>query len=335
MNSIPRSTLITLAAVFSAYHVARGLLTLGTATHAAPIIVALAVYAVVTVLVLAPFGGRGMPTWAAALAFSCAVVVTLLVTSQLDAHADNGYATWHTNAVGTLMVIIVVRGHKLMAAAGTLFLIVYSVAWCGLMGSAQIGVTGAVAWVVLAYVMTGALQKAEAGATQLVEAEREAVRWEAAQHAHRSERRERLETASRIAGPLLRDVVLAQGRLTDAERDQARLIEARLRDDIRGRALANDRVRDAALAARRRGIIVQLLDEGTIDDLDATERQRVLDRVAAAIDAAETERLIVRTAPEHSDVAVTIVGVSSPPPGSDDTEDDVDVWLEIPRQERG
>lgn len=334
MNSIPRSSLVALAAVFSAYHIARGVLTMGMPTHPAPVIVALCVYGVITVLALWPFGGRGLPTWAAALSFSCTVVITLLVTSQLDALADNGYATWHTNAEGTLLTILMVRGHKLMAAAGTLFLVIYSVVWCGFVGSAQIGVTGAVAWVVLAYVMTGALQKAEAGATQLMDAEREAVRWEASQHAHRSERRERLETASRIAGPMLRDVVLAAGRLTDAERDQARLLEARLRDDIRGRALVNDRVRDAALAARRRGIVVQLLDEGTIDDLDAAEQHRVLARVAEAIDAADTERLIVRTAPVRSDAAVTIVGVSTPPPETGDSEDDVDVWLEIPRSER-
>lgn len=333
MNSIPRSSLIALAAVFSAYHIARGILTIGVPEHPAPVMVALVLYAAATVLTLWSF--RGMPAWASAFAFSSAVVVTLLVTSQLDPTGDNGYATWHTNAVGTLMTIIMVRGRRLMAAAGTLFLVIYSVAWCGIMGSAQSGVTGAVAWVILAYVMTGALRKAEAGADQLMEAEREAMRWEAAQHAHRSERRERLETASRIAGPMLRDVVLAGGRLTDSERDQARLLEARLRDDIRGRALVNDRVRDAVLAARRRGITVQLLDEGTIDGLDAGEKHRVLTELATAIDDAETERLIVRTAPEHSDAAVTIVGVSSPPPGRETDDDDVDVWLQIPRQEGG
>ncbi|MCW4457782.1 hypothetical protein [Microbacterium sp. MPKO10] len=335
MNSIPRSSLIALAAVFSAYHIARGMLTIGVPEHPAPVLVALVLYAAATLLTLWSFRGRGMPVWAGAFAFSSAVVVTLLVTSQLDPTADNGYATWHTNAVGTLMTIIMVRGRKLMAAAGTVFLVIYSVAWCGIMGSAQTGVTGAVAWVILAYVMTGALRKAEAGADQLMEAEREAMRWEAAQHAHRSERRERLETASRIAGPMLRDVVLAGGRLTDSERDQARLLEARLRDDIRGRALVNERVRDAVLSARRRGIAVQLLDEGTIDGLDAGEKHRVLTTLAAAIDEAETERLIVRTAPEHSDAAVTIVGVSSPPPGSETDDDDVDVWMQIPRREGG
>lgn len=330
MTAFPRSTLVALAAAFSAYHIARGILTLGVPTNAGPTIVALVLYAVITVVVLLPWNA-GVPQWVAALTFSCAVAITLLVTSQLDVNEYNGYATWHTNAEGTLMTILMVRGRKIYAVAGTLLLVIYSLVWCGLVGSAQIGVTGAVAWVVLAYITTSALQRASDDADKLVQAEREAVRWEAAQHAHRSERRARLATASRVAGPMLRDVVLAEGRLTDAERAQARLLEARLRDDIRGRALVDDRVRDAAEAARRRGIVVQLLDEGTIDDLEDKQRKRVLTRIAEAIESADTERLIVRTAPERSDVAVTIVGLSAPAQGSDDPDDDVDVWLEIPR----
>ncbi|SEB37235.1 hypothetical protein SAMN04489806_0243 [Paramicrobacterium humi] len=331
MSGFSRSSLIALAAAFSAYHIVRGILTLGIPVDPVPVVIALMIYAAVTAMTLLPFGGKGMPLWASTLAVSCAVVITLIVTSQLDATAENGYATWHTNAVGTLMTILMVRRKRVEAAAGTLFLVVYSIVWCGVLGSAQIGVTGAIAWVVLADVMTRTLQRAAADAEQLVLAEREAVRWEAAQHAHRSERRARLETASRIAGPLLRDVVLADGSLTTAEREEARLLEARLRDEIRGRALLDPRVRQAVLAARRRGAVVQLLDEGTIDELDDDQRERVLSVVAEALDSAESDRIIVRTAPETTTVAVTVVGLSAPPPGSDDPEDDVDLWLEIPR----
>lgn len=333
MSGISRSSLIALAAAFSAYHLVRGILTLGIPVNPTPVVVALVIYAAITALALLPYGERGMPLWVSTLALSCAIAITLIVTSQLNPTAENGYATWHSNAVGTLMTILMVRGRRVEAAAGTAFLLVYSLVWCGPIGSAQIGVTGAIGWVVLAFVMTRTLQRAALDAEQLMEAEREAVRWEAAQHAHRSERRSRLETASRIAGPLLRDVVLADGRLTQAERAEARLLEARLRDEIRGRGLLDDRVRAAVLAARRRGIVVQLLDEGTIDGLSGAQRERVLGVAASTIDGASSERLIVRTAPETTTVAVTVVGLSAPPPDSDDPEDDVDLWLEIPRAE--
>ena len=68
-------------------------------------------------------------------------------------------------------------------------------------------------------------------------------------------------------------------------------------------------------------------------------------RLAAAIRDTETEKLIARTVPEGSDTAVTVVGLSSPDAGhssalgkharDEDEGDRVDLWLEIPRVERG
>ena len=92
------------------------------------------------------------------------------------------------------------------------------------------------------------------------------------------------------------------------------------------------------MSARRRGATVTLLDEGGIDDLSDEDLDRVLNRLAAAINATDADKVIARTVPEGSDVAVTVVGLRTAGDGSasdlgqESLEDDeVDLWLEIPR----
>ena len=81
-----------------------------------------------------------------------------------------------------------------------------------------------------------------------------------------------------------------------------------------------------------------LLDEGGIDDLSEDELDRVLNRLALAIRQTDADKVIARTVPEGSDVAVTVVGLRSFADGESVAlgqdsamEDEVDLWLEIPR----
>ena len=60
------------------------------------------------------------------------------------------------------------------------------------------------------------------------------------------------------------------------------MLEAAIRDEIRGRMLLTDAVRAEVQRARERGTTVTLLDEGGIDDLDEATRDRVLSRLAEA-----------------------------------------------------
>ena len=92
------------------------------------------------------------------------------------------------------------------------------------------------------------------------------------------------------------------------------------------------------MSARRRGAIVTLLDEGGIDDLADPDLERVLNAVAEAIHATTADKIIARTVADESDVAVTVVGLHSSDDstasalGDDsDTDDEIDMWLEIPR----
>jgi hypothetical protein len=338
--SVPRYLIIGLAAVFSAYHLVLAFVSVDVPTRIGPYVAAMVLYLIATVISLLPFGPRRMPVWMAAFNVAMALVIPLLVTSVVHMVPKDSYAAWHTAAIGTLMVITSTRRRQSFAFIGIGILIVQTVAWSGLGGLFSYGVIGSTVWVAIAYALALSLAKADRDARQYALAEREAVEWRAAQEAHVSERQFRLGQTSRMALPMLRQIVSARGELTESQRLECLYLEGAIRDEIRGRKLLNDRVREQIMRARRKGTVVTLLDEGGIDDLEDGDLDRVLNRLADAIKDTATGKLIVRTVPGGSDTAVTVVGLSSLDDGhasalgnhrDGDDEDRVDLWLEIPR----
>jgi hypothetical protein len=211
---------------------------------------------------------------------------------------------------------------------------VQTVIWAGPISLGTLGVIGSIVWVAIAHMLTSALAAAARETRRYAQAEREAAAWQAAQDAHLFEGRMRLAQTNRIAAPMLRRIADRGGHLTAEQRQECRLLEAAIRDEIRGRMLLTDAVRTEVQRARERGALVTLLDEGGIDDLDEPSRDRVLSRLAEAVAASTADRIIARTAAEGSPVAVTVVGLREPEQGthSENTDElEVEFWLEIPR----
>ena len=340
---IPRYLIVGIGALFSAYHILLALFTLGQPRHPDPIIVAMVVYGVATVISLLPIGPKRMPVAMAALNFAVVISITLMVANELDfaRPGGTGYASWYVAASGTLMTITSTRGRYAFAWLGIAFLAVHTIAIVGDVGPAGIfslGIVGSASWVAVSHVLSVALAKASKDAQRFSLAEREATEWQAAQDAHVHERQFRLGQTSVMALGMLREIQEIGGELTDSQREECLHLEGAIRDEIRGRKLLNDAVRDEVMTARRRGATVTLLDEGGIDDLSDDELDRVLNRLALAIHETSADNVIARTVPEGSDVAVTVVGLRSIADreavalGLDSLEDDeVDLWLEIPR----
>jgi hypothetical protein len=273
-----------------------------------------------------------MPDWLAAFNLAVSIVLPLLVTSQLDPEAENGYATWYVAAVGTLMTITAARRQLVAAWLGVIALAVQTVIWAGPLALGGLGVIGSIVWVGIAHMLTTALASAARETRRYAQAEREAAAWQAAQDAHLFEGRMRLAHTNRIAAPMLRRIADRNGDLTDVQRVECRMLEAAIRDEIRGRMLLTDAVRAEVQRARERGATVTLLDEGGIDDLDEPTRDRVLSRLAEAVARSRADRLIARTAAESSPVAVTLVGLIDSDDAFDTDDVEVEVWLEIPRE---
>jgi hypothetical protein len=340
---VPRPLILTMAALFSGYHVVLGLYTITVPRDPIPVLTAMVVYGVVSALSLTQRISGRMPNWLAWGNVGAVIAMTLLIAPQLEVGRAGGlgYATWYVAAVGTLMTITSTRQRHTQAWLGTAFLVVHTLLWAGPGLLVTAGVIGSVAWVAISHILSRALTTASHNARRFAQAERQAADWQAAQDAHWNERQVRLDQTRAMAEPMLRVIAEAQGALSEAQKEQCLHLEAAIRDEIRGRALLNNAVRAEVKAARQRGASVTLLDEGGLDTIDAPVRERVLDSLARAISTTTAQRIIVRTAPPDSGVAVTVVGLTPVANGSarelgaiqdEHEDDDVDLWLEIPRR---
>ena len=342
---IPRYLIVGIAALFSAFHVVVGVYALLASAawspdKTGPVIVSLALYFAVSAIVLVPIGPSRMPIWMAAFSVSAVVVMSLLVSTDLDPAValTSPYATaWYIGAVGTLLTIVAARGRTGFAWAGTAFLVAQTIAWAGPPAVLTLGVVGSVTWVAAAHVISSGMARATRDASRFTLAEREATDWQALQEAHLHERQFRLGQTSSMALAMLRTIQDSGGELTEAQRQECLYLEGAIRDEIRGRRLLNDEVRTQVMLARRRGTTVTLLDEGGIDELEDAALDNVLNQLAEAIRLTHADKVIARTV-QDSDVAITVVGLHSTDDenasalGEDASEDDeVDLWLEIPR----
>ncbi len=337
---VSRGLVVALAGLFSAYHLLLAWYSLqfDYVADPVPVYFGMGLYALATVLVLWPGTGGQMPIWMAAFALGAAWALPPLITALLDPTrpGGNGYATWYVAAIGTLMTIMAVRLRPGFAWTGIVFLVVQTLFWAGPGALATIGVIGSASWVGVAHIITNTLAKAARDSERFARAEREAAEWQAAQEAHLIERQMRLSQTSARAMSMLRTIRSTNGELTAEQRAECLLLEASIRDEIRGRRLLDDEVREQVMRARRRGVTVTLLDEGGIDDLSEADRQRVLSRLALALRTTAADRVIVRTVPEGSDIAVTVVGLKAVDDEEatllgGEREDEVELWLEIPR----
>jgi len=228
--SVPRYLIVGLAAIFSAYHLVLGAASLGAPEHIGPYLVAMVLYAVATVASLWPSKRPRMPVWIASFDVAVAISIPLLVTSQLSLPLGDNYATWYVAAIGTLMVIASTRRRHVFAWVGVGVLTVQTVAWAGAGALTAFGVVGSVVWVAISHVLSRSLARAGRDARQYALAEREAVEWRAAQEAHVSERQFRLGQTSRMALPMLRQIVASGGELTSGQRRECIYLEGAIRE---------------------------------------------------------------------------------------------------------
>jgi hypothetical protein len=336
---IPGRLIRGVAALFSLYLVVLGIATLDRPFDKAVVIIALSLYAVATTISLLPVGPSRMPIWMAA--FNAGVVIAISVAVSANLHPNpvggNGYATWYVGAAGALLTITATRGRNGFAWASSAFLVLQTIAWAGPGALVSIGVIGSVSWVAISQLISSGMAKASKDAQRFVLAEREATQWQAAQEAHVHERQFRLGQTSSMALGMLRQIESSGGVLTPQQRQECLYLEGAIRDEIRGRRLLSDAVRREVMVARRRGTAVTLLDEGGIDDLDERQLERVHARLAAAIAGSSADKVIARTVPDDSEVAVTVVGLHSADDdqrsalGDAGDDDEIDLWLEIPR----
>lgn len=336
MITVPRWLSGGIASVIAAYTAAFAILMLATGAAPLPNAVALGLFGVAFGLCIAHTGRAPISTTVVILA--CTSCLPLLGSIGLDPDQDSySSGAWYVPGVACVVVVLIWRKRGIAACLLLAELLVHTFFWGGLAALNGFGVIAAA--LIIAVMAAGgwAVVRTEQDLLRFSAAEREALEWEAAQDAYQTERQARLVTTARLASGMLHRIVTAEDGLTDADRFECRVLEQTIRDEIRGRRLLNEAMRDQVIAHRRRGAFVQVLDDGGLDDVEPALLEPILNRAAEAISQVHSDRIIIRTAPKGSDKSVTVVAISidatAAALGLEDEGEEVDLWLELPRPE--
>lgn len=331
MTLTVRVVATSLALGFCLYFIARGMWWIEQPDVPPLMLAALALYLGIMVMITltddAPPGR--MPLWTAITALVAAATIPTLVSLSLHSLLRSSpFATWYVGAVGLVAVVCVVRGRPFVGWAAFVLLAVAAMFWMGPSDALRLGLVGSLVWMVVAQLLVLMWARAMRDTERLTEIQQQVFSWRATQQVRQRERRQRVQYALAVAGPVLTRVVATGGVLDDAERRQARLAEGRLRDELRGGGLLNDAVRAAIAEARLAGATVTVLDEGGLDGLPEQRQAEIRDELAEALQGVGGMRVIVRAA-RHAVTAVTVVGRW--PDGEHSDEDAVGLWRAIPR----
>jgi hypothetical protein len=327
-----------IAAAIAAYTAAYAIIWLSTGRSPLTNLIALGLFGLAFGLCIARTGRAPLPT--TIVIVGAGMTLPLLGVMGLDPVRDSySSGAWYVSGVACIVVVLIWRKRAIAAWILLGALLLHTYVWGGLDAVNGFGVVAAALLIAVMAAGGWAVTRTEQDLSRFSAAERQALEWEAAQDAYQSERQARLAMTARLAAPMLQRIAGATDGLTDADRAECRVLEQTIRDEIRGRRLLNDAVREQVIAHRRRGALVQVNDDGGIDDVDAAAMEPLLDRVAEALTGLTSDRIIIRTAPRDSEKALSVVAMSTDPVaaalGVDDGDDDqVDLWLELERPAR-
>lgn len=304
MIRLPRWFIVIIAILFVLNPAATGLIGVVRDGLSITEVLALGLYTVAGLASVLYYRELRMPAGLALAGLALAIVVPLLVNLELEP-ADLGTpATWYVSAISTLMAISAVRQRKVIAWIGISLLTVQVLVWGGTAALFVSGLGGAIALVAAAHAISVGLERSAQQTASYLEAAKLTAAASAADSAVRKERSERITTTLTGALPLLEKI--ASGKISESDKQEAVILEASLRDEIRGRTLINPKLKDSVRAARSRGVEVVLLDEGGLDTASELERESLRSRLADELDLIKSGRVTIRT-PQHEKNRVTFV----------------------------
>jgi hypothetical protein len=304
-------TVFTLA--FGTYHGVLGLLNLDHYERPWFAVVAVSLYLVALVLVIADRPGLKLKDSKAAFGLIVAMLVSLVMPAAVNVdHVDN-HSTWHVAGVATLMSIVALRQHKVMAWSGVVVMSCQVLIWGGADLLFSAGIFGALMLVAASHAASVTLASSSKAASDFREQALATTAATAAKSASRIERQLRAKMALEAALPFLNRIETLEGKLSEADKRQALGLEALLRDQIRGRHFDLPDLLTEIAKARARGVEVQVLDDGGLEQLSEDERRRILSEVATHVSSVQKGKLVMRSVADEN----WVVTVTASTPGAD------------------
>lgn len=266
--------------------------------------VALVIYLVVGLSTVFDLRELKMPLTLAIAVTASSLAIPQLVNLNLEPSELGTPATWYVTAVATILGVTAVRQRRLWVLIGIIILTIEVLAWGGIQALFVSGLGGAYGLVGAAYAISVGLERSAKQTASYLERSKATQAASAVDSAVRQERSERIASTLEGALPMLE--LIAKGELSESDRKQAALLEAELRDEIRGRMLVNPILKASVRAARARGVEVVVLDEGGLVRVSEQDRESLRNQVAAELDKIGSGRVTIRS-PQGTNIRVTFV----------------------------
>jgi hypothetical protein len=247
---------------------------------------------------------REMPSLMAWINLLVVVIIPQLVHEAIDVGTVDSQTSWYVSGLGALLAITAIRGQQAVSWIGTSVLALEVLIWGGNGTLFNTGLAGALSLVVAANTLSYALTRIDKETQTYLDKAIEIEAKTAIETATRDERSRRLTETLQISYPLLQKI--SKGQIDEDSRQEAKLLEAELRDGIRGRELIDDRLKVAIRAARLRGVEVVVLDEGGLKSLTESSKTQIRQRFASELDQISSGRVTMR-APRGGKTTATFV----------------------------
>ena len=310
---LPRAAVIVFSLAFGVYHGALGILNIDHYDKPWFVVAAVLLYLLALMVSLTDSPGLKLKNYKAACSLITAMLLPLAMAAAVRAGHIDAHTTWYVAGVATLMAIIALRQHLMMAWLGVSVMTLQVLAWGGMSLLFSAGILGALMLVAAAHAAAITLAATSMAVVDYREQALATAAATAAKSAARNERQLRVAKALDLALPFLNKIENLEGKLSEAQKREALGLEAQLRDQIRGRHFDSADLLTEIASARDRGVEVQVLDDGGLEQLEEGERKSILNAVAKQVAKVQTGKLVLRSVADEK----WVVTVTATRPGAD------------------
>jgi hypothetical protein len=283
------------ALCFGSYHALLGLINF--AQYERPILAAAGLFLYVTVLFLVTrFPGElRLPTAMTAFALFAALAIPALLLYSIGESSPYQHHTWFVAGIGSVMAILAWRNRTAVAWTGMIAMVACLLVLGGAGTLLASGVIGSLAIVAGSQGAARALKSAQRASAEFLKWRLEASLESKDDSIRRAGSQVLLMAALDSSLPLLQLIQQKEGKMTSSDSKKLLLAEAGIRDQIRAKNLQDAGLIAAVLSARKRGVEVQLSDDGGVDLLEVEKRASIFKVLAQTLSGIKAGKVVIRS----------------------------------------
>lgn len=270
---------------------------------------ALLLYGYCAAATLLFFRGLQLPRWQAVINLFAGVALPTLVIVQRELIDDHSVGAWVVMGTALILTATAVRQQPRFALIGLALLLGVLIVEYGQGAAATAGLAGALVFVLAGLGVSRGIARTTREMAKFKAKEVESRSKIAELEAASLERQRRLSQVLGTAVPLLSVIKDMQAPLDEDLRQSAKLVEATLRDNLRGRDLLNLAMTNEVQRLRNLGVEVLILDEGGTEPLSPEERNELLNKAVTALQVVTQGRVTIRS-PKADEFKLTVVATT-------------------------